>query len=126
MKNKKSFALAIFAALIFACLQTAAMGQTANQSKETKVANVRAEGMGVRFDSAIPYSSATLTVSAPDGSVYRREFAAGSAPSFALLDKTGAALGNGQYTYEIRFTTTAQMRDSKERMIATPDDAGGV
>jgi hypothetical protein len=121
MKNQKSLAPVIFAALIFACLQTAALGQTVSQSKEIKVANVRAEGMGVRFDSAVPYTSATLTISAPDGNVYRREFAGGSVPSLSLLDKTGAALGNGQYTYEIRFTTV-QMRDLKERLTAGPDE----
>jgi hypothetical protein len=122
MKNQKPFVLVIFAALIFACLQTAALGQTASPSKNIKVASVRTEGMGVRFDSAIPYSSATLTVSAPDGNVYRRDFAAGSAPSFALLDKTGLVLGNGQYTYELRFTTV-QMLDFKQRLTA--DSIGG-
>jgi hypothetical protein len=122
MKNQKPFVLVIFAALIFACLQTAALGQTASPSKDIKVASVRTEGMGVRFDSAIPYSNATLTVSAPDGNVYRRDFAAGSAPSFAFLDKTGAALGNGHYTYELRFTTV-QMLDFKQRLAA--DSIGG-
>jgi hypothetical protein len=122
MKNQKSFAFAIFIVLTFACLQTAALGQITSQSTDARVANVRAEGMGVRFDAAISYSSATLTVSAPDGNVYRREFAAGAAPSFALLDKTGAALGNGQYTYELRFTTV-QPRSIKDRIIF-PDDGG--
>ena len=122
MKNQKPFVLVIFAALIFACLQTAALGQTASPSKDIKVASVRTEGMGVRFDSAIPYSNATLTVSAPDGNVYRRDFAAGSAPSFAFIDKTGAALGNGHYTYELRFTTV-QMLDFKQRLAA--DSIGG-
>jgi Chaperone of endosialidase len=121
MRNKKSFAPVIFAALIFACLQTAALGQTASQSKEIKVASVRAEGMGVRFESAITYTSATLTVSGPDGNVYRQEFGPGTVPSFALLGKTGAALGNGQYTYELRFTTV-QMQDLKQRLAAAPDD----
>jgi hypothetical protein len=121
MKNQKLFVPAIFIALILACLQTAALGQTQSQSRDIKVASVRSEGMGVRFEAAVQYSSATLTVTAPDGNVYRREFAAGSAPSFALLDKAGAALGNGQYTYEIRFTTASSF---KERMMAATDDSG--
>ena len=65
MKNQKRFVLGMFTMLLFASLQVAVLGQ------EAKVANVRAEGMGVRFDSAIPYSNATLTVSGPDGTVYR-------------------------------------------------------
>ena len=121
MKNQKPFVLGVFTAVVFACLQTIALGQTAGQSTDNKVANLRAEGMGVRFDSAIPYSGATLTISGPDGSVYRREFGAGSAPSFALFDKTGAAFGDGQYTYELRFTM-GQVRSIKERMVAAPDD----
>jgi hypothetical protein len=66
MKNQRVIAPAIFIALIFACLQTAALGQTASQAK---VATVRPEGSAVRFDAAISYSSATLTVTAPDGNV---------------------------------------------------------
>ena len=119
MKNQKSFVLVTFIALALACLQTAVLGQGASQSTDGKAANIKSEGMGVRFDSSIPYTSATLTISAPDGNVYRREFKAGSSPSFALLDKAGAALGNGQYTYEIRFTTV-QVRGSKES-LAAPD-----
>src|SRR5260370_6866063 len=41
MRNQKSFGLGIFAALALACLQTAVLGQTANQSAEMKVANIR-------------------------------------------------------------------------------------
>src|SRR5258708_3026102 len=117
MKNQKPLMLVVFTAIVITCLQTFAQGQTASQS----VANVRAEGMGVRFDSAIPYSSATLTVSGPDGTIYRREFAAGAVPSISLFDKTGAAMGNGQYTYELRFTT-AQVLDLKQRRSVALDD----
>jgi Chaperone of endosialidase len=121
MKNQKRFILGMFTILLFASLQVAVLGQTASQSAEAKVANVRAEGMAVRFDSAIPYSNAILTVSGPDGTVYRREFAGGTVPSLSLFDKTGAAMGNGQYTYELRFTTL-QMRDLKQRLATAPDE----
>jgi hypothetical protein len=121
MTNQKRFILGMFTLLLFASLQAAVLGQTASQAIDAKVANVRAEGMAVRFDSAIPYSNATLTISGPDGTVYRREFAGGSVPSLSLFDQKGAALGNGQYTYELRFTTV-QMRDLKERLATAPDD----
>jgi hypothetical protein len=121
MKNQKPLMLGVFTAIVFTCLQTFALGQTVGQSTDVKVANVRAEGMAVKFDSAISYSSATLTVSGPDGTVYRREFGGGSVPSLALFDKTGAALGNGQYIYELRFTTV-QWRDLKQSLAAAPDD----
>lgn len=115
MKYQKSFVAVLFVAVAFVCLQTAALGQGASQA-----ANVRAEGMGVRFDSTIQHTGATLTISAPDGNVYRREFGAGAVPSFALLDKAGAALGNGTYTYELRLNT-AQARDPKERLVVADD-----
>src|SRR6266446_4345852 len=121
MKNQKRFILTMSTILVFASLQVAVLGQTASQSIEAKVANVRAEGMAVRFDSAIPYSNATLTISGPDGTVYRREFAGGTAPSLSLFDKTGAALGNGQYTYEVRFNTV-QTLDPKQRAWPALDD----
>jgi len=115
MKNQKRFILGMFTILLFASLQVTVLGQ------EAKVANVRAEGMAVRFDSAIPYSNATLTISGPDGTVYRREFAGGTVPSLSLFDKTGAALGNGQYTYELRFNTV-QALDPKQRAWLALDD----
>jgi hypothetical protein len=122
MNIRKSFVLAIFVGVALACLQTAALGQGASQSADSKAANIRAEGMGVRFDPTTPYSNATLTISAPDGNVYRREFKGSSALSFALIDKAGAPLGNGQYNYEIRLTTV-QMGS---RLLTAPGDGGAV
>ncbi len=84
MNSQKRFMLGMFTMLLFASLQVAVFGQ------EAKVANVRTEGMGVRFDSAIPYSSATLTI-------------------------------NGQYTYELRFTTV-QLMDLKQRAAAAANE----
>jgi Chaperone of endosialidase len=119
MRKKDSLWLALFAALALAGLQSTAVGQ--NQLVESKAVGLRAEGMAVRFDSAISYSSATLTVSGPDGIVSRKEFTAGSPIAFSMLDKAGSALGDGQYTYELRFTMS-QLRDFKERAVAAPDD----
>jgi hypothetical protein len=115
MKNQKRFVLGMLTILLFASLQMVVLGQDA------KVANIRAEGMAVRFDSAIPYSNATLTISGPDGTVYRREFSGGAVPSLSLFDKAGAAFGNGQYTYELRLTTT-QVQNFKDATLARPDD----
>jgi hypothetical protein len=43
-----------------------------------------------------------MTVSAPDGRVFRKEFRAGASPEFTLTDKQGERLPDGQYTYELR------------------------
>jgi hypothetical protein len=108
--------------LVVACFHVSISGQSRIQSTDAKVANVRAEGMAIRFESAIPYSSATLTVSGPDGVVYRRQFEGGTQPSFSLFGKTGAPLGDGQYTYELTFTTLQQ--NFKDQSLARRDDDG--
>ena len=105
MKNQRIFAMGIFTALVFACLATAALGQTASQeAKENKLANMSSQGTGVRWDMSAPYSTVTMTVSAPDGRVFQKEFRAGASPEFALTDKQGERLPDGEYAYELRLT----------------------
>lgn len=100
MRNQKSFALGIFTVFVFACLQTAALGQAAND----KLANVTGAGSSVRWDVAVSHSGGTLTVSAPDGRVFRKEFRAGAAPELTITDQLGERLPDGTYTYELRLT----------------------
>src|SRR5438128_4359250 len=105
MKNQRFFMLGTFTALVLACLGTATLGQTASQeAKEIKLANISSQGMGVRWDMSAPYSTLTMTISAPDGRVFQKEFRAGASPEFALTDKQGERMPDGQYTYELRLT----------------------
>ena len=120
MRSLRCLPTVVCAMIVVACFHTSMSAQTRSQSADAKVANVRAEGMAVRFESANPYSSATLTVSGPDGVVYSRQFEGGIQPSFALFGKTGAPLGDGQYTYELRFSSVRT--DFKDRSMAAPDD----
>src|SRR5712691_6066803 len=99
MKNRKSFSLVIFAALIFACLQTAAFGQTANDGN---LANVTGGGSSIRWDVIAPNNGGNLTISAPDGRVFYREFKAGASPEITLSDRQLDALPEGSYSYELR------------------------
>jgi hypothetical protein len=99
MKNNKSFMLVVFAALIFACLETAAFAQD-------KVASVTG-GSSVRWDVGASNAGLTLVVSAPDGRVFRRDYKAGSSPDFALVDKQSERLPDGVYSYELRLTPVA-------------------
>ena len=103
MKNQKSFALVMFIAVTFACLQTAAVGQIVSvESKEIKLANVTGAGSSVRWDVVASNSGGSLTISAPDGRVFQREFRAGASPEFTLTDKQAERLPDGTYTYELR------------------------
>jgi hypothetical protein len=98
MKNQRFFALAIFTALILACLQTAVLGQMTTD----KLANVSAAGASVRWEVFTPNSGSTLTVSAPDGRVFYKEFRAGVTPEMTLADKQLGSLPDGTYSYELR------------------------
>src|SRR5262252_9335758 len=70
MTNRKAFVLAIFAVLAAMGLSTVALGQTS----ENNFANVSSQGSGVRFDVGVPSGGMTLTVSAPDGRTFSKEF----------------------------------------------------
>ncbi|HMG74859.1 MAG TPA: tail fiber domain-containing protein [Pyrinomonadaceae bacterium] len=98
MRNQKSFLLVIFAALILACLQTAALGQTAND----QLANVTGGGSSVRWDVRAPNSGMSLTISFPDGRSFTREYKSGSSPEITLSDRQLEGLPDGAYGYELR------------------------
>ena len=98
MRNQKSFALVIFAALTFACLQTVAFGQTANNN----LANVTGGGSSIRWDVLVPNAGVSLTISAPDGRSFSREYRAGTSPEINLTEKQLDGLPDGSYGYELR------------------------
>lgn len=84
------------------CLQASAVGQSMEDSN--KLAVISGGGSSVRWDVAAPYSSLTMTISAPDGRVFRKEFQGGASPQFTLIDDKGERLPDGQYSYELRLT----------------------
>ena len=115
MKNQKFFASGVFLVFTLLCLQSAASGQVAS---EGKLANVNANGSSVRWEVLAANSGLTLTITAPDGRVFRKEFKAGAAPEFTLTDKQGERLPDGQYTYELRLSPVISA-GIKERLNAS-------
>jgi Chaperone of endosialidase len=99
MKNQKYFASGIFVAVMFVCLQTAVLGQTANDGT---LANVTGGGSSIRWDVIVPNSGVSLTISAPDGRAFSREYRAGTSPEISLSDKQLEGLPDGTYSYELR------------------------
>jgi hypothetical protein len=66
------------------------------------VGRLTASGTGVQWmPTSADHEKVTLTVVAPNGAVFHKEFAAGSTPSFRLQD-LGGRLTDGSYTYELR------------------------
>ncbi len=121
MKNRKSFSLVIFAALIFACLQTAALGQTANDGN---LANVTGGGSSIKWDVLAPNNGGNLTISAPDGRVFYREFKAGASPEINLSEKHLERLPDGIYSYELRLrpVLSAGAREAMKAARGKDDD----
>lgn len=98
MNNRKHLLSVFCVAFVIAC-STAALAQSSDQ-----FAAVTGMGASVRWDVAGPHASATLSVSAPDGQVISKEFAAGATPEFRLIDTNGERLPDGIYMYELRLT----------------------
>src|SRR5437763_1501765 len=80
MKHTKYFMLTVVAAAVFAFAQIA-QGQT-----EGKLANMSVGAGSVRWDIDVSNGGGTLTITAPDGRVFRRAFRAGASPEMVTAD----------------------------------------
>jgi hypothetical protein len=97
-------------------LSTAALGQ----ANENNFANVTSIGSGVRFDVAGANGGWTLTVNAPDGRSFSKDYRGASA-DFTVTDKS---LPDGVYTYELRLQSalTKDQRDSLKAARGKDDE----
>ena len=102
MKKTNSLPAVLCMVFLATCLHISASGQSAED--KNSLAAIRGNGSSVRWDVTATYSSLTMTVSAPDGRVFRKEFKGGSSPEFTLIDNKGERLPDGQYAYELRLT----------------------
>jgi hypothetical protein len=122
MRNQKPFVLGIFIVFMLACMQTAVLGQSANG-----LANVSGGGSSVKWDVIVQHSGGTLTISAPDGRVFYKEFRAGASPDITLTDKQLDALPDGTYSYELRLrpVLTPGAREALKVARGKDDDPEG-
>jgi hypothetical protein len=118
MRNQKSFALGIFIVFMLACMQTAVMGQTANGN----LANVSGGGSSVKWDVVVSHAGGTLTITAPDGRVFYREFKAGGSPEINLSDRQLDGLPEGTYSYELRLRPVLSAAERKALEAARGND----
>jgi endosialidase-like protein len=100
---KKIYSLHAVLCMVFvvACLSTSALGQSAED--KNPLTSMTSSGSSVRWEVAGPYSSLVMTVGAPDGRVFRKEFKGGSSPEFSV-EQNGERLPDGEYTYELRLS----------------------
>jgi hypothetical protein len=102
MKNPKCLLTIMSLVLVLACFNLSVSGQTTDE--KNRLANLIPNGSSIRWDVSALNAGLTVTISAPDGQVFRREFRAGATPEFALTEKDGSRLPDGQYSYELRLT----------------------
>lgn len=102
MKKLISLNAVLCMVFVVACLHTSALGQSAED--KNPLTSMTSNGSSVRWEVAGPYSSLVMTVGAPDGRVFRKEFKGGSSPQFSVSDQNGERLPDGQYTYELRLS----------------------
>ncbi|HVF22286.1 MAG TPA: hypothetical protein VM941_04390, partial [Pyrinomonadaceae bacterium] len=101
MKNLRHVPSVLCFLFVLASCSTA-LAQSADDRNQ--FAAITGMGSSVRWDVAGPHAAVTLTVSSPDGQVFTKEFASGTAPEFRLTDARGERLPDGQYIYELRLT----------------------
>jgi len=120
MKHRQSLVLVIVALAALGLVQFAS-GQTVNDGK---LANMSVGGGGVRWDTLVSHSGGTLTVTAPDGRVFRRVFRAGASPEINLSDKQLDGLPDGVYNYELQLTPvlTGAQKDAIMKARGSDDD----
>src|SRR5215217_8429273 len=120
MKNLKNLFAALCISLIAACFQTTALGQN-------KVANMTAGASSVRWDVTTSNAGLIVTISAPDGQVFRKESRDGAA-EIKLVDDKGERLPDGLYAYELRvvpvISDATKETLSKARATGNDDEVG--
>lgn len=100
MKTKKLIVNSIFVSMIACWLGISAMAQV--QKIDEPVAAIASSPTEITFQPQVAYSRLVLTVSAPTGEVYRKEFEGGAAASFKFVDDSGFNIPDGHYSYELR------------------------
>ncbi len=82
----------------------------AETAAEPQIARTVVGSTGLSWQPTVSYKSATLTVSGPGELNLRREFAAAEALAFHIFDTKEAALEDGQYAWELRFSPVTDQK----------------
>ncbi|HEV8429123.1 MAG TPA: tail fiber domain-containing protein [Pyrinomonadaceae bacterium] len=114
MKNLRSVHAIVRVLLVVACFHMLVLAQVSDD--KNKGVTISGSGLDVKWDVAVPHSELTLTISGPDGQVFRKEFKGRSA-EFTLADSKGERFADGQYSYELRVTPQIPS-DVREKLAA--------
>lgn len=114
----RRFLILTFLAVAFSAL---CAGAAFGQSSDGSLANVYGGGSSVRFEVVAQNAGATLTITAPDGRSFSKEYKPGTSVAFDFGDK---GLPDGTYSYELRLrpALTAAQREAMKSARGKDDD----
>ena len=98
MKNLKHLPSVLGILLVVTSFNVLVLGQS-----DKDLATVTSLGSSIRFDVSASHATVTLSVLAPDGRVYSKEYKAGTTPEFRISDAR-EKYPDGEYSYELRLT----------------------
>jgi len=114
MKNIKrlsvTFVLTILVVWLSFIGTTDLASESVSEEMNQPVAEVSVGASGIAWTVKMNYTSLILTVSKPDGTVFRRTFESGSSPYLGLTDNNGNYFSDGSYTYELRVIPFVEKR----------------
>lgn len=121
MKKLQYLFSSLSAVIVVAVLSITAVGQV----QDRDIASVSSGGSSVRFDVLVPHSGKTLTIVAPDGQTFVKEFKEEGFAGFSLVDAAGEKLPDGSYQYEIRVTPifSAEVKEKLKAARAKGNEA---
>ncbi|MCK4764482.1 MAG: tail fiber domain-containing protein [Candidatus Aminicenantes bacterium] len=114
MIKKRRF-LAAFAAVVFVLSFT-------GMAAASQVADVSVGAFGIHLQPRVNYDKMILAVSCPDGQVFHKTFASGSAPYLGLSDNGGKFI-DGIYNYELRVIPNVEKRARNAGETRVPQKA---
>ena len=107
IKIDRLYKINILAVLLVVVITTAVYGQPAEVKP---VADEMISSSGIYWTPKVNYSQLTLTISRPDGTVYRKTFNSGGTPYVDLSSIYGDNYMDGSYIYELRVTPQVSRR----------------
>lgn len=121
MKTQKVFLALTCVSIIVGGLNLSAMAQSPKVHEP--IAAIATDSAEIRWQPHVEYARVVLTVSTPGDVVLRREFEAGTVPSFKLTDDNGFKLPDGTYVYELRVVPTLTREVKKALAAARKKDS---
>jgi len=106
----------VFSAILFVSAVGLA-GESVEEPPMFPVGEVNIGSNAIHWLPTVEYKSLVLSVSTPEGYVFRKTFGSSDAPFLELSDDKGNYLADGNYTYELRVIPAIGMKtrdDSKE------------